>query len=147
MFRMAQPPMYDPEDVRPMREELVAVGMQELTTPDEVDAVLKQATGTTLVVVNSVCGCAAGGARPAVAVALQNVVIPDRLTTVFAGVDREATARAREYFTGQRPSSPAMALFRDGKLVHFIPREDIEGRSPDQIAANLIAAFNTACAR
>ena len=140
-------PMYDPEDVRPMREELVAVGIEELTTPAAVDAALSGKPGTALVVVNSVCGCAAGGARPAVAIALQNRVIPDHLYTVFAGVDRDAVATARSYFTGMPPSSPSIALLKDGNLVQMFHRHDIEGYSPDQIALKLSAAFDKHCTR
>jgi putative YphP/YqiW family bacilliredoxin len=140
-------PMYDPEDVRPMREDLVAVGVQELTTPTEVDKALTQSQGTALVVVNSVCGCAAGGARPGVAIALQNDVIPDHLYTVFAGVDREATSQARSYFNGYPPSSPSIALLKDGKLVAMMQRHDIEGYGPDQIAARLQDLFKAHCSR
>jgi len=139
--------MYDPEDVRPMKEELLAVGVQELQTPEDVSRALEGTDGTALVVVNSVCGCAAGGARPAVAIALQNDRIPDRLYTVFAGVDREATTKAREYFDGRPPSSPSIALFKDGKLVLMLPRHDIEGYSPDHIAQRLQEAFDRYCSR
>jgi putative YphP/YqiW family bacilliredoxin len=102
--------------------------------------------GTTMVVVNSVCGCAAGGARPGVAKALENSVKPDNLYTVFAGQDLEATERVRSYFTGMPPSSPAVAILRDGELVAFMPRHHIEGRTPDMIAASLVSAFNEICA-
>ncbi len=140
-------PMYDPEDVRPMREELVALGIKELSTGEAVDRAIRESRGTVLVVVNSVCGCAAGGARPAVAVALQNERIPDHLYTVFAGVDREATARARTYFGDYAPSSPSIALLEDGKLRFMMERRDIEGFSPDSVAERLIAAFDNYCTR
>ncbi|HEY6842775.1 MAG TPA: BrxA/BrxB family bacilliredoxin [Thermoanaerobaculia bacterium] len=134
--------------IRPMREELTQIGFKETRTPDEVDAVLGQKQGTTLVVVNSVCGCAAGMARPAVAMALENDVKPDRMITVFAGNDREATQRVREkYFAGYRPSSPSIALFRDGELVKMIERWQIEGREPHDIAVELVQAFNQFCAK
>ncbi len=139
--------MYDPEDVRPMREELVALGIKELTSAEEVDRAIRESRGTALVVVNSVCGCAAGGARPAVAVALQNDRIPNYLYTVFAGVDREATERARAYFGEYPPSSPSIALLKDGKLVLMMERRDIEGFSPDVIAERLAGAFDRYCTR
>src|ERR1041384_6373377 len=121
-------PMSDPEMVRPMREELTRLGFEEMRTPDEVDAVLTTERAPTLVVVNSVCGCAARNARPAAALAIQKARKPARLVTVFAGQDADATARARSYFTGYPPSSPQMALFKDGKLVFMLEREKIEGR-------------------
>src|SRR6202011_5120066 len=113
---------------RPMREELTSIGFREMRTPEEVDLALKQEKGTVLVVVNSICGCAAGRARPAVAKALTHKVRPETLTTVFAGQDREATDRARSYFTGYAPSSPSIALMRDGKIVFMLERREIEGR-------------------
>lgn len=137
--------MYPPELVAPMKGELTAVGFKELHTSDEVDAVLNNAQGTTLVVVNSVCGCAARMARPAVKLSLQNEKKPEKLTTVFAGVDRESTERAREYMLPYPPSSPSIALFKDGKLVHFLERHHIEGRPAELIAENLKAAFNQYC--
>lgn len=137
-------PMYDPTLVQPMRDELTAIGVEELVTPEQVDAAMA-AGGTLLVFVNSVCGCAAGGARPALRLALQHGTLPDRITTVFAGMDREATQRARDYFLGYPPSSPQIALMRDGKVVHMIPRHQIEGRSPEMIAENLKDAFDTYC--
>jgi putative YphP/YqiW family bacilliredoxin len=130
-----------------MREELTRVGFKELRTPEEVDSALQQSRGTVLVVVNSVCGCAAGRARPGVLLALKNTARPDQLTTVFAGMDLEATQRARSYFPGYGPSSPSIALFRDGELVHMMERRDIEGREADQIAGVLRAAFDQFCAR
>ncbi|MBU3742409.1 MAG: BrxA/BrxB family bacilliredoxin [Candidatus Kapabacteria bacterium] len=130
--------------VQPMREELTSIGIKELRTAVDVDAALA-AGGTTLVVVNSVCGCAAGGARPGVAKALQHSVVPDQIVTVFAGQDLEATERARTYFTGMPPSSPCFALLRGGNLVAFMPRHHIEGRSPDMIAAALTNAFDSVC--
>ena len=138
--------MYDEAFVTPMRQELVRIGFQELRTPEEVDARLTGQTGTTLVVVNSICGCAAGRARPGVALALQHAVRPEHLTTVFAGQDRPATDRARSYFEGQPPSSPQIALFRDGKLVFMMQRREIEGRDAPEIAEHLIQAFDQYCA-
>ena len=137
--------MYDEAFVTPMRRELVGIGFQELRTPEEVDAQLKDQTGTTLVVVNSICGCAAGRARPGVALALLHAVRPEHLTTVFAGQDRPATERARSYFEGQPPSSPQIALFKDGKLVFMMPRREIEGRDAPEIAEHLIQAFDEYC--
>ncbi|MDX2175856.1 MAG: BrxA/BrxB family bacilliredoxin [Candidatus Sumerlaeia bacterium] len=145
MFFNQQPPAYDPEDVRPMREELVAVGIEELRTPADVDAALANHKGTALVVVNSVCGCAAGGARPGVALALQNGVIPDKLYTVFAGVDREATAKVRSRITNYPPSSPSVALFKDGEVVFMLERWGIEGNSPQGIAQALAEQFAKHC--
>ena len=122
--------------VIPMREDLTRLGINELKTTEEVDEVFSNKTGTTLLVINSVCGCAAGNARPAVKIALGHDVIPDKLTTVFAGQDQEATAQARSYIEGYPPSSPSMALFKDGQLVEMIQRHQIEGRTPEEIAAN-----------
>jgi putative YphP/YqiW family bacilliredoxin len=138
---------YDPRLVQPMRDELTRAGFEELRTPEAVDSVLTQSQGTVLVVVNSVCGCAAGRARPGVLLALKHPSKPQRLTTVFAGMDVEATQRARSYFTGYGPSSPSIALFRDGGLVHMMERRDIEGREADQIASLLRAAFDQYCVR
>lgn len=132
---------YDPMLVQPMREELTTLGVQELLTAADVDAAMAR-PGTTMVVVNSVCGCAAGGARPGVALALKHEKKPDHVVSVFAGQDLEATERARSYFTGMPPSSPAVALLRDGQLIGFMPRHHIEGRSPDMIAASLTSAFD-----
>jgi putative YphP/YqiW family bacilliredoxin len=131
--------------VQPMRDELTSLGIKELTTAEEVEEVLPTAKGTTLVVVNSVCGCAAGQARPGVAIALENQVKPDQLFTVFAGQDKEATAKAREYFAPYPPSSPSIALLKDGELVHFIERHQVENRSAEEIAADLTDAFNRYC--
>ena len=139
--------MYDDRIVSPMREELTRLGIQEAKTADEVDAVLASKKGTVLVVVNSVCGCAAGNARPAVAMALEHSTRPEKMITVFAGNDKEATARAREYFTGFRPSSPAIALIRDGEVVKMFERWNIEGRNAYDIAAELTAAFDQYCAK
>jgi len=137
--------MYPEEIVLPMKKDLTNAGFTELTNPDAVDAAIK-AEGTTLVVVNSVCGCAAGSARPGAKLAVQNSAKrPDRITTVFAGFDTEAVARARQYFAPYPPSSPAMALFKDGKLVHFIERHHIEGRSAEMISQNLQGAFEEYC--
>jgi putative YphP/YqiW family bacilliredoxin len=138
--------MYPEQLVAPMRAELTRLGVQELRTPEEVDATLRNAEGTTLVVVNSVCGCSARNARPAVATALQNKVKPAQITTVFAGQDAEATARARSYFTGYPPSSPQIGLFKDGKLVFMLERWQIEGRNAGEIAKDLVGAFDQYCA-
>ena len=139
--------MYDEMIVAPMREELTRLGITETRTAAEVDAVLGEKKGTVLVVVNSVCGCAAGNARPAVALALEHDVRPDKMITVFAGNDREATQRAREYFAGFRPSSPSIALMRDGQVVKMLERWQIEGRHAAEIAADLVAAFDQNCAK
>lgn len=129
-----------------MRKELSGNGFEELRTSEEVDSALQDAQGTVLVVVNSVCGCAAGAARPGVLQAVQaSAKLPQRLTTVFAGVDQEAVQRARSYMLPYPPSSPSIALFKDGQLVHFIERRMIEGRSAQMIAANLQAAFDEHC--
>lgn len=141
-----QQPMYDPRAVVPMREELHRVGVRDLMTPEDVDRALSE-KGTTLVVVNSVCGCAAGGARPAVMLALQHSVIPDHLTSVFAGMERDATERARSRFKGYPPSSPCIALLKDGEVAAMVQRSDIEGRSPQEIARSLTAAFDRFCTR
>jgi putative YphP/YqiW family bacilliredoxin len=137
--------MYPAELVAPMSKDLEAVGFESLETPDEVVEVLENQKGTTLLVVNSVCGCAAAMARPGVKIALQNDKLPNHLFTVFAGVDAEATAKAREYLLPYPPSSPSIALFKDGRLVHFIERHHIEGRNAMMIAENLKAAFNEYC--
>ena len=137
--------MYPEEMVQPMRRELTRLGFKEMTTPAEVDAALANAKGTVLVVVNSICGCAAGKARPAVGLALEQGAKPDLLTTVFAGQDTEATARARDYFTGYPPSSPSIALLRDGKLVYMLERREIEGRDSYAIAEDLTGAFERFC--
>ena len=126
--------MYSEEIVIPCREELTEVGVTELRNAEDVEATLSEKTGTTLVVVNSVCGCAAGGARPAVRLALQHDTLPNRLTTVFAGVDQEATAMARSDMEGYPPSSPSLALFKDGQLAFLLERRQIEGRHPEEIA-------------
>ena len=139
-------PRYDPAMVRPMREELTRIGFTELRTAAEVDAALTAERATTLVVVNSVCGCAARNARPAATLALGHQARPAKLYTVFAGQDAEATERARSYFTGYGASSPSMALFRDGRLVYMLERRNIEGRGPRDIADDLVAAFDQYCA-
>jgi putative YphP/YqiW family bacilliredoxin len=138
--------MYDERLVAPMRRELTQLGIEELRTAEAVDAKLKHTPGTTLVVVNSVCGCAARNARPAVALALRHEVRPDAATTVFAGQDNEATQRARGYFAGYRPSSPAIALMKDGRLVYMLERHQIEGRNAQEIAGDLVRAFDKHCA-
>jgi putative YphP/YqiW family bacilliredoxin len=137
--------MYPEEMVRPMREELTQVGFREMRTAEEVDSVLGGAPGTALVVVNSICGCAAGKARPGVILALRNAARPALLTTVFAGQDAEATDRARSYFAEYRPSSPSVALLQDGKTVFMLERHQIEGRMPEEIAAELTKAFDRFC--
>lgn len=131
--------------VQPMRDDLTRIGITELRTPEEVVEHLPNAEGTALLVINSVCGCAAGQCRPGVAKALQNEVKPDHLFTVFAGQDKEATAKAREYLAPYPPSSPSIALFKDGQLVHFIQRHQIEDRSAEMIANDLISAFEEYC--
>jgi len=137
---------YPEEVIRPMREELTRLGVQELRTPEAVDETLKNSTGTVMVVVNSICGCATGKARPGIAMALQNEIRPDKVATVFAGGDIEATERARSYFTGYGPSSPSIGLLKDGQLVYMMERYQIEGRGPEQIAAELRQAFEQHCA-
>ena len=132
--------------IRPMREELTRLGVEETKTPAEVDEVLGHTEGTVMMIVNSVCGCAAGKARPGIALALQHDVRPDRIATVFAGADIEATERARSYFTGYQPSSPSVAILKDGKLVYMLERHQIEGRDPFQIAQELPGAFDKYCA-
>ncbi len=137
--------MYPPELVQPMTRELQDAGFVSLTAPTEVEQALGNMKGTTLLVVNSVCGCAAAFARPGVRIALQQGPSPDKLVTVFAGVDQAAVSKAREYLLPYPPSSPSIALFKDGKLVHMLERHHIEGRSAQMIADNLIAAFSTYC--
>jgi putative YphP/YqiW family bacilliredoxin len=132
--------------VEPMRLELTRLGVQELRTPEQVDAAVAGRPGTLMIVVNSVCGCAAGKARPGVALALQHSAKPDRVTTVFAGADVEATDRARQYFTGYAPSSPSIAILRDGKLVYMLERRQIENRDAPAIADELAKAFDRFCA-
>src|SRR5689334_4589763 len=134
--------MYDERFVMPMRQELTQLGVEEMRTPEEVDAKLKDSQGTTLVVVNSVCGCAARNARPAVAMALQHAAKPEHLYTVFAGQDVDATRQARSYFPGYAPSSPQIGMFKDGKLVFMLERHQIEGRTAEMIAADLVGAFD-----
>lgn len=142
----ARPSMYDERLVTPMRQDLTSVGFQELRTPEEVDATLQAAKGAVLVVVNSVCGCAAGRARPGVKLALQQAKSkPALLTTVFAGQDPDATARARGYFGGLPPTSPQVALLKDGQLVYLMQRHQIEGRDAPEIAGDLVAAFEKHC--
>ena len=136
--------MYPPELVKPMREDLTRVGFTELFNAEDVNNILSK-PGTTLVVVNSVCGCAAANARPAAAMSIQNDKKPDQIVTVFAGVDREAVDAARAHMIPFPPSSPCMALFKDGELVHMLERHHIEGRPADMIADNLKAAYNEVC--
>ena len=144
---MALPPIYDPEAVAPMWQELAAVGVEPFTTPEEVDQLLRKGKGTALVIVNSICGCAAGQARPGAMLALQNAVIPDRSVTVFAGVDRDAVERAREHMTGYPPSSPCMALFKDGKLVFMLQRTDLQQMNEELVSSSLRQAFDEHCTR
>ena len=132
---------YSPMLVKPMREELTSAGVEELQTPADVDRWMGQREGTALLIVNSVCGCAAGAARPGIRAALQGAARPDRVASVFAGQDVEATAKARSYFGDIPPSSPSMALYKDGELVYFVPRHRIEGRRAEEVAADLTQAF------
>ena len=137
---------YDPAVIQPFRDELTRIGFRELRTAEEVDGALAEGKGTHLIVINSVCGCAAGKARPGIAHALrQSPVTPDVLTTVFAGADLEATTRVRQHIGDIPPSSPSIALFRDGKLVHFVPRYQIESRDAQQIATHLMETFREHC--
>jgi len=131
--------------IRPMREDLTRLGFEELKTAEAVDNTVSNSKGTLMVVVNSICGCAAGKARPGVALALQHDVKPDKVATVFAGADIEATERARSYFTGYRPSSPSIAILKDGQLVYMLERYQIEGRDATQIAGELTKAFDEYC--
>ncbi len=137
--------MYPPELVEPCRLDLTEAGVEELRTAEAVDTLLKNQNGTALVVVNSVCGCAAGNARPGVKMALQHTTKPARVATVFAGVDAEATEQVRSYIPGYPPSSPAFALFKDGKPVYVMERHQIEGRHPQEIAFDLVSAFDEFC--
>jgi putative YphP/YqiW family bacilliredoxin len=139
--------MYPEEFIQPMRQELTRVGFTELRTAEQVDEVLTKTSGTVLVVVNSICGCASGRARPAVAMAIENKARPELLTTVFAGQDTDATTRARGYFTPYPPSSPSIALLRDGKVLFMLERKDIEGRDPYSIAEDLTKAFDQHCSK
>lgn len=132
--------------IRPMREDLTRIGVEELRTSEAVDDAVKNTEGTLMIVVNSICGCAAGKARPGVALALQQEVRPDRVATVFAGADIEATEKARGYFTGYRPSSPSIGILKNGELVYMMERFQIEGRGREEIAAELKRAFEEVCA-
>ncbi len=144
---MSLPPIYDPEAVKPMWQELAAVGVEPLTTPEQVDDVLKDDSGTVLVIVNSVCGCAAGSARPGAMLALQHSKIPDRAVTVFAGVDRDAVESARGHMSAYQPSSPSMGLFKDGQQVFMLERTDLQEMDQVQTAAALRQAFEEHCSR
>ncbi len=137
--------MYPEEICTPMRTDLTDVGYEEMRTAEEVDIILGKNVGTVLVMINSVCGCAAGNARPAAKMATQHSKLPNKLTTVFAGQDKEAVAKVREYALPYPPSSPSIVLFKNGEVVHFIERHHIEGRPANMIAENLIAAFNEHC--
>lgn len=132
--------------IRPMREELTRIGVEELRSPEQVDNLLSANKGTVMIVVNSICGCAAGKARPGIARALQHEVKPDKVATVFAGADIEATEKARSYFTGYQPSSPSIALLKDGQLVWMLERRQIEGRDASEVARELTQAFDQHCA-
>ena len=136
--------MYPPEIVIPMKQDITSAGVEELLTPEDVDNAIK-ADGTTLVFINSVCGCAAGNARPSIKMALKHYKQPDRTTTTFAGYDTEAVAQVRSHTAPYPPSSPCIALFKDGNLVHFIERHHIEGRTPEMIAENLTGAYDEFC--
>lgn len=133
--------------IKPMREELTRIGVEELRTPEQVDETLNNSSGTVMVVVNSICGCAAGKARPGIARALQHSARPDKVTTVFAGADIEATEKARSYFTGYAPSSPSIALLKDGKIVWMMERRQIEGKDASQVADDLTRAFDQHCVK
>jgi putative YphP/YqiW family bacilliredoxin len=140
-------PRYDIEAVQPLRDELVAVGFEDLRTAQDVDKVVGETKGTLFVMINSVCGCAAGSARPGVALALQHTVIPDRFVTVFAGMEHDAVDRVRALHAGYPPSSPSMVLFKDGKLVAMVERSRIEGKTPEQLASDLVQVFTRDCSR
>jgi bacilliredoxin len=141
-------PMYDEDAVQPMRDELIAYGFEEAKTAEEADRALTESKGTVLVVVNSVCGCAAGSARPGVGLSLQHKSIPDRMITVFAGQDRDAVDLVRQkYLNDYQPSSPSMALLKDGKVLYMMERWQIEGRRPEQIAGELAKVFDQHCAK
>ena len=143
---LSRPPMYDQGAVQPMRDELIAVGFEELLNPESVEKVIEANDDkTALVFINSVCGCAAGSARPAISLALQHSIIPDKLYTVFAGQEREAVDKVRRLVISYPPSSPSIALFKNGELLHFVPRSNIEGYSAGQIAENLITIFDQYC--
>ena len=137
--------MYDPNIVQPMREELTSIGVQELASAEAVDSALDNAQGTALLVINSVCGCAAGSCRPSVAIAMQHHKTPDKAYTVFAGQDKEATQQARSYFQHIPPSSPSIFLLKDGEVVYAVERHMIEGRTADQIAQDITSAFDEFC--
>lgn len=144
---MALPPIYDREAVAPMWQELAAVGVEPLTAPEQVDELLEARSGSAFVIVNSICGCAAGQARPGAMLALQNSIIPDRSVTVFAGVDRDAVERARAYIKGYPPSSPSMALFKDGQVVFVLQRTDLQQMNEEQVSAALRKAFDQHCTK
>jgi putative YphP/YqiW family bacilliredoxin len=145
LFKTKNDVMYPPDLVAPMKEDLTSAGFQQLVTPAEVDNAINETSGTTLLVINSVCGCAAANARPAAKMSVDHSKKPEHLVTVFAGVDKEAVEQARKYTLPYPPSSPSMALFKDGKLVHFIERHHIEGRAAEMIAENLQMAYNEFC--
>ncbi|GAB4293731.1 MAG: BrxA/BrxB family bacilliredoxin [Ignavibacteriaceae bacterium] len=145
---LSRPPLYDQDAVQPMRDELIAVGFSELLTAQDAEKAIKiNNDETVLVMINSVCGCAAGSARPGVSLALQNDIIPDRLYTGFAGQERDAVDKIRSFISGYPPSSPSIALFKNGELLHFVPRLEIEGRSAEDIAVSLKEIFNKYCSR
>lgn len=143
-----QSSMYPPEAIQPMRDELSAVGFEHLVTPEDVDRAVQGTKGTVFCMINSICGCAAGSARPAIAMALQNKKIPDKMVTVFAGMERDAVDRVRQLHAKHAaPSSPSMCLFKDGKLAVMVQRSDIETRSPQELAQMLVAVFDAHCTR
>jgi putative YphP/YqiW family bacilliredoxin len=144
-FEFNKPTRYPEDLIKPMRDDLIRLGVRETRTPKEVDDVVQNASGTTMVVVNSVCGCAAGKARPGIAMALQHKVKPNNLISVFAGADVEATARAREHFAGYAPSSPSIAIMENGQVIYMLERHQIEGREAPEIASLLTAAFDKLC--
>lgn len=149
MFNIvSRPPLYDQDAVQHMRDELIAVGFEELLTPEDVNKTLDVKDDNTIfVMINSVCGCAAGAARPGVSLALQNNIIPDKFYTVFAGQERDAVEKVREWSKGVPPSSPSAALFKNGELVYFLPRYEIEGYTAEQISKKLVDVFNKHCKR
>ncbi|MBI5648143.1 MAG: BrxA/BrxB family bacilliredoxin [Ignavibacteriae bacterium] len=146
-IRTPRGPLYDSASVQPMRDELTYVGFEELLTPADVDAAVRDTQGTLLVMLNSVCGCAAGSARPGITASLQNSIIPDRFVTVFAGMERDAVDAMRAHFTGYAPSSPNIALLKDGKVLFMMQRYDIEGRTAEEIDAYLRAMYARHCTR
>ena len=146
-MRTARGPLYDSASVQPMRDELTYVGFEEMLTPEQVESTVRETQGTVLVMLNSVCGCAAGSARPGITASLQNDVIPDRFITVFAGMERDAVDAMRGFFTGYAPSSPNIGMMKDGKVLFMLQRFDIEGRTAEEIDATLRAMYAKHCSR